>query len=703
MQITSYNKLPKRILFTLKMLLVGVVALLLSWSLLFFQLKRAFPPEVAKKQLESFITSSDLGITYESIRYTIFEGITIQRLRISSSEDFSLGRILFEAPRVTIPVQIAPIIGSLPRVKIENAEWNLYLENPEEQDLFDKQLEKWSSLATNLKFVLVSNSVLIHLQKANYEKQTIAIRKVSGSFKNMQKGKLEARFAYNSSMLGSGTIQFQQECSGKCSYRQGRLNWEGLRLPLSMLNWWLEDGLEVNGTVSGSVNSQLIPTGNRQQFQAALSLEKLKLYEDEELIIEGFSDHANIFIENTIEKLKVSSTGLWSNHGFQFTYEKRSRAELPNVFKLTLEKPAQQESALQFSQQNYLTGLEHFSLSYLLNDRGIIESSAKLKITAGVLQVSKQEKVQLEDLKLNWEKNFFKLQLFAKRLDSKAEFSLQGPLRLVTRQHIKAAFPLIRGFKRSKREQILTGRGRLDGTLEVEQFDPAQWLGPFKEMQESWHQQILAEEDFRWMPSRVRDRVWFQRFVEGMQYNVRLKFLEIFFSENKFLTIDGFLNVDGFKAVLELEELEKSQRVSIRSLHGGNVPYFTFSFDYLLEGDFPFLNLWHPLPLFASFSSCLGSVRVKTNGELPVHMHYNRQVSEYGNCSEVELERTLQEQGLIPRWDQVRFSSSGRSDSGRLSSIRGIKDKYSFTAGGSYSVLDFNPSYDVKVYAARLP
>ena len=123
----------------------------------------------------------------------------------------------------------------------------------------------------------------------------------------------------------------------------------------------------------------------------------------------------------------------------------------------------------------------------------------------------------------------------------------------------------------------------------------------------------------------------------------------------------------------------------------------------MLEKDFPFLNLWHPLPLFASFNTCLGSVRIKTNGELPVHMHYNRQVSEYGNCSEVELERTLQEQGLIPRWDQVSFSSSGRSGSGRLSSIRGIKDRYSFIAGGSYSVSDFNPSYDVKVYSARLP
>lgn len=677
--------------------------LLMGWSLLFFQLKRALPPEVVKDRLESFIASSELGITYESIRYTLFDGIIIQRLRISSSEDFSMGRILFEAPRVTIPIQFGLITGTLPQVKLEKAQWNLYLENPEEQDLLDKQLEQWSSLATNLQFLLVNNSVLIHLQRANYEKQIITIKKISGSFENREKGSLKARLAYDSRLLGSGTMQFQQECAGKCSYRQGQLNWEGLRLPLDMLNWWLEEDLEVKGTVSGSINSKLIPAENRQQFQAELSFEKLKLYKEEELMIEGFSDYGDLSIENTREKLKVSGTGLWSDHGFQFTYEKRNRSELPSVFRVTLEKPAQRESAFLLSQQNSLTGLEHFSFSYSLNDRGVIESSAKVKITDGVLQVSKQEKVQLAELQLNWEKNSLQFQMSANRLDTKAEFSLQGPLRLTTRQHIKAAFPLIRGFKRSKREQILTGRGRLDGTLEVEKFDPAQWLGPFKEMQESWHQQVLAEEDFRWMPSRVRDRVWFQRFIEGMQYNVRLKFLEIFFSENKFLTIDGFLNIDGFKAALELQELEKNQRVSLRSIHGGNIPYFTFNFDYMLERDFPFLNLWHPLPLFASFNTCLGSVRIKTNGELPVHMHYNRQVSEYGNCSEVELERTLQEQGLIPRWDQVSFSSSGRSGSGRVSSIRGIKDRYSFIAGGSYSVLDFKPSYDVKVYSARLP
>ena len=172
-------------------------------------------------------------------------------------------------------------------------------------------------------------------------------------------------------------MQFQQECADKCSYRQGQLNWEGLNLPLSMLNWWLEEDLEVKGTVSGSVNSKLIPTENRQQFQAELSFEKLKLYKEEELMIEGFSDYGKLLIENTAEKLKVSSTGLWSDHGFQFTYEKRNRAELPSAFRLKLEKPAQKESAFLFNQQNSLTGLEHFSLSYSLNDRGVIESSAK--------------------------------------------------------------------------------------------------------------------------------------------------------------------------------------------------------------------------------------------------------------------------------------------------------------------------------------
>ena len=70
----------------------------------------------------------------------------------------------------------------------------------------------------------------------------------------------------------------------------------------------------------------------------------------------------------------------------------------------------------------------------------------KVMIKDGVLQVSKQEKLQLEELQLNWEKNSLQFRMSANRLDTKAEFSLQGPLRLTTRQHIKAAFPLIRGL-----------------------------------------------------------------------------------------------------------------------------------------------------------------------------------------------------------------------------------------------------------------
>ena len=177
---------------------------------------------MVKDQVESFIASSELGITYESIQYTLFDGITIQRLRISSSEDFSLGRILFEAPRVTIPVQFGLITGTLPQVKLEKAQWNLYLENPEEEDLFDKQLEQWSGLATNLQFVLVNNSVSIHLQKANYEKQIIAIKKISGSFENSAKGNLKIRLAYNSVCLEVESCSFSK--SARISVVIGKAN-----------------------------------------------------------------------------------------------------------------------------------------------------------------------------------------------------------------------------------------------------------------------------------------------------------------------------------------------------------------------------------------------------------------------------------------------------------------------------------------------
>jgi hypothetical protein len=700
---TLFRFIPRRVLTLSVILLISSSIFFSLWTLLFFQLKSLLPETLMKQQIDRLIRDSKLEIAYESINYSFLDGLVIQRLRVSSNQDFSLGRVFFEAPEISVPIQLSVFLGEPLRVRLNRGRWSFYLANEEEQLLLNNQLENWFSKSLNFKFVMIDNSVVLHSRNTNYDKQQIDIEKVNGSFENLKKGKFLVKLRYESQKLGEGVVNFHQKCTTLCPLTEGEVSWEGSSLPLKMLDWWVEEKFQLEGTASGTFSMNLLPSESRQQFRAELTLDKLKLFKEEALVLQGFLDYAEISADYTKDKLKLNSKGLWSDHNFELTYEKDNKAPLPSYIKLNVNNPENKDSALLFSSENSLTGLEHFSLEYALNKKNIVTGSAKIIVNNGVLQVSKQEKIQLSKFQLDWNENFLKVQMQAKRLDTKAEFGLQGPLRLATRLHIKAAFPLIRGFQRSKKEHILTGRGRLDGTLEVEQFNPAQWLGPFKGMQESWHARIKAEEDFRWMPSRVRDRIWFQRFIEGMQYNVRLKFLEIFFSENKFLTIDGFLSVDGYKSALELEEREKTQRASIRSLHGGNVPYFIFNFDYLLQGDFPFLNLWHPLSLFASFQECSGSIRIKTNGELPVHMQYNRQVNEYGRCSSVELERSLQEQGLIPRWTEVSFSSTGRSDSGRLINLRGFKDRYFFNAGGGYSVKNFKPNYEVKVYSSQLP
>lgn len=693
------KKLVRKVFFTAVFLfgIAGSAYIYLDW-----QLRKYFPADEIVREVKNWAENSDLAVVYESAGYRPGSGFVIQRLKVSSEPDFSAGKVFLEAPVVTIPISIALLWDPSPKLVLRDAEWTVYLEQDLADGVLFTQLQEWLKQSFPIPVQFTNNSFKLFFEKTDYQHHFLLFEGLDGSASNFKQGgsrDFRLQVNYDQNEYGSGTFKYSQDCSTECNITDGKLSWVGKEFPLSFFNSWMQELQFIDGYASGESNWDF----KKQSIDGSLRLLKIKIGSPENSIFASYRDSLDFKVQFDDDKTAVEANGLWSMHPFKLRYEKEIYEELPSLFQFQLEASESAGESLIIGRDQSVKGLNMFSARIEVGSNGKVSGEAHGEIKDGEIRLSRQEKVIVPGLEFSWLDNELQLSATMKRLSSKLNFSLRGPLRLEQRTFREATLPLIRGYRSSKRKTIFAGRGKLGGALEVERLNPAQWLGPLSSMKKAWDDRVTREMNYRWMPSRIQDREWFKRWLSSVTYQVNISLVELYIENNRFINMDGFLDADGRSGTLDLRDIDRQQEVFLRSQHGGNVPYYTMRVSYQLPGEFSFLNLWHPMPLLDSFNECSGSINLKTNGELPVHMYFNRQVQEYGNCSGVSLKREFAEQLRLADWSDLQHRSAGGASGGRLTELRLKNENSLLIARGSYRFSGFEPEYKVNVLSSRFP
>ncbi len=661
---TSHKSAIKRIVLfsTIFPLTVGVVSSLLWFLFLVFAKEKE---QQYAQILEKFKTESVLAISWDAVRLHPWKGLEVLAPAISREADFSRGLLFASAERAWIRKRKRQLI-----MELQNPILYVPIEGGSLSSAAKEQFQKLSGQNKSWKIEFGSGTANIILTGGTYQKKNISLQ-LSRSNIEYSGETLRGSFVYHSPEEGTGKVDYSlNTCKKQCLISWYQVYWKGKNFRAEFFNWWLRDHQITDGIFDGNFALQRSIDSDNSSLTGNITLSDFKVADasgKQFYFLNNLS--AAIQAEKKATSLALTSSGALEKSNYQLSGKWDNSLSWPRQFSVQLQ-PQKTDSRILFSLPGGMTARTIPDIEFSL------EPGQNGAVPAGHISFHKTEiaasnfpEIDIPELELQFASKEVRFKATMQTGQSDLALSGNGSVELLPFEFIPVDFPLMRGYDHSRKRQEMRVSSQLMAKATAKNIF-AEDIRPFFDTFSKYRKEsILKGLEYTWLPSRLRDRLFFRQFMETGNYTLDIQIDSYNHAPKVALPVSGEIRATGIYSSFLLESPGTRNVIKARLDYPSNIPYFSgeLGVNSTLSGSL--LSKWLPSHYISEAEKITGSYKFASYGERFADLYINHKG--YGTflIENARAGEFAKEANLPELWNTISLSFERIGSTGTIRSV----------------------------------
>lgn len=682
----------KQIIITFTGLLVFSVLVYLPE--LFFSLN--FNRADVKKKIDAYFKDRLLQVSYDGVAAGFYTGVKLINFRISAEDDFSRGRYLLRADSISLASPFTFKYSKPENLTVESGIWRVYINDYEENALVMKQLTNWFLKSREkLSIDLDTSTLYIHFEGRGYAKDIWQIQNIDGHILN-KADHLIMNLTYHDTEWGKAALHYKsEECNKKrCDLVGGSIGWQGKGLSLKFIRLFYPE-LEI---LSGNVKGQMAVKSPQADvsvasFSADIEVSDLQIRREQQPFIQIDNGLFRLKGQSTTDETDIEGEGKLSGYSWQLKLKQKKKSALPESFIFSVVPGDDQRQKLNLPYGSELTGLDKLKIDLKKGSRNRGDLTARLQINNGIFLPGRYDipvKINNVDIQIN--KNKLESITQIEYLKSDMQVQLSGDFTPVASSYRETNTPLFRGFD-SDPVPIMVFNSDLNGrvnssTLILSDLNPL-----IAYIYEKYTLEIIYGFQKNWLPSRIRDREWFHRYIRYLDFKTALNINLLYYSKTGKMALNGETGTRGESFYFDISDKDGTNSFNFVYSYTGNLPYISGKAELSLDSQPVLPPIIMQDALVKKYKTVKIDYDFKSLGEWPVDIYlYYTSRGDYTYTEAIPVEE-LRPEGVSEVWNTLSFSARRKSDTGYISGIRAENGNVIMTGSGRWYEENTRRSY----------
>ncbi|GEM_PF-3136044 len=677
---TSLKLTLKRIVFfsTILFLAVGALSILLWFLFLIFAKEKE---QQYSQILEKFKSESVLAISWDAVRLHPWKGLEVLAPAISREADFSRGLLFASAERIWIRMHKQQII-----MELQNPVLYIPIEGGTLSVAAKEQFRKLSEQNKNWKIESGSGTANIILTDGTYHKKNISL-KISRSHLEYSRETLRGSFAYHSQEEGKGKVNYSLDtCEKACLISSYYVYWKGENFKAEFFNWWLRDHQITDGIIEGKFALQRSIDSDSSSLTGNITLSDFKVADssgNQFYFINNLS--AAIHAEKKAKSLALTSSGDLEKSNYQLSGKWDNSLSWPRQFSVKLQ-PQKPDYRILFSLPGGMTTRTIPDIEFSL------EPGQNGAIPAGHISFHKTEiaannfpDIDIPELELQFASKEVRFKTTIQTGQSDLALSGNGSVELLPFEFIPVDFPLMRGYDYSRKRQEMRVSSQLMARATAKNIYTED-IRPFFDAFANYREEsILKGLEYTWLPSRLRDRLFFRQFLETGNYTLDIQIDSYNHAPKVALPVSGQIRATGIYSSFLFESPGTGNFLKARLDYPSNIPYLSgeLGVNSTLSGSL--LDKWLPSHYISEAEKITGSYKFASFGERFADLYINHRGYGIFVLENVRGGAFAKETNLPEIWNTVDLSFERIGSTGTIRSVLADNPSLQLSATGTWT------------------
>lgn len=669
-----------------------VASLFLALFFFFRYQEKTETSEVESKLVESFRKQSELAFAYDGVRYHPFRGVVLVNFQISMESDFARGNYLLQAEKAYISYANSSL-----HVRLKKPRFSLHLEQNKVSEKIVNQLELWASIAKEISITAPDSLITLVFLEGPYDKRLFTVKAQKVSLKKKNK-KLQAMVEYNDKVFGRGSLQYTvPNCEEQCIEGRGEVLWQGKELSLPALQWKNKDLKISSGEIAGELSYQYNNSEEKEQLNSTIQLDNFILQKNEIDYYHLSSFEGSLSWKNEKKQNEFHANGKLDTYLLDTKINWKDKASWPDDLSLSLKAAEESDKHLSLPEDIQLSGLRNLSLK-AGQERNTPFLTGNLSIIKGGLRYLNLPEIRIPEMSLSIEENKLSLITSLQTGQSNLNFETTGSVSLRNIIYYPPAYPLMRGHKMDEGSNQVQWKMRTDGNVSSPLLR-TQDLRPFFTLFSEYRRRKIVEgTEFTWVPSRLRDRLFFRRFVELSSYDINVNIEQYEHAANFQVPVQGSIKVDGFKTYLRLSDPDEKNLLQLYWDYPTNIPYLNGKIYLDAPAEGSILSDWLPRKYISSAKHINGNYTFQSFGERFADLYAFHKGYGHFSLNNVESEDFARSREIPGHWDEVSFVLSRTGSRGQIKNFQAENNALIASGYGNWtSAQDLSPAIDLRL------
>ena len=708
-----FRKLGKNNVVKIALALFFVILLQIvniSFGLIFDNVK-------VRHRIDDLIDKSNLAISYQGIEFSIFNGLRIIGAKVSFDSDFSRGRYFLDAEEVYLRGSVLAL-------------YNFNIENPEQlRVVFNRtKFSVWMQDASDGEFIkekikaIFYQNFKVHSEchdcefefnyKGNqYKKETTLITNLNFSFiKNIEA--LDMYLTYRDSSMGNANVTLHSPLQGDGECIRGASALIELNsFPVAAMNYFQSNYQFISGKFSGgffvnqktckasdltkkseSVKTELKAQSNFKFENIQIANEKQAWY-DAKLIAGKFTygkidDTATANISATIDNYQVN-----------LAFDNLTEKKIPTHALLTVTPLGDAKNYLTLPGGVKINGVKE--LKFELGEPSYNtykKSELKFEILDGEIYeiaAGYRYSIKLSKLVAQLKDSQFNLETNGSIEGESFSATMQGALGIIPISY--TPIPDIVSRRTFGEEiKIIALKSKLMGGIKIPRLKWQNFIPWIRWYQNEYWVRVRKWMQYSWLPSKVREREYFVRFIENMDVILNIEIENLIFEQTMPLKGYFFMSPGYANAGLTLESPDKAISNKFVVSYFMNEPYFQHEIRLDLKQGYSILSPFLNTEQIEYFSSVQLAMIDNYSGERVADHYLKSATGGQLRLTKVRLGKYAEENFLPRQWNILEIHYNNMNSRGQITQFKAENDNQIMVGYGDYKLFDKNLFLNLK-------